>query len=172
MNSFIQLILNRRTCRAFSEKDVCESDVKQILDCALSAPSGMNLQTWSFIAIMNREKIQQLAQAARKALNRDENYNMYNPSVLILTTNDKESRFREVDNACAMENIYLSCEALGLGCVWINQLKDCYDVPEVRKILTELGVPENHGVYGSAAIGYKLQESSPKQIKATYKIVK
>ena len=71
-----------------------------------------------------------------------------------------------------MENIYLSCEALGLGCVWINQLKDCYDVPEVRKILTELGVPENHGVYGSAAIGYKLQESAPKQIKATYKIVK
>lgn len=172
MTSFIQLILNRRTCRAFSEKDVCKSDVKQILDCALSAPSGMNLQTWSFIAIMNREKIQQLAQAVRNALNRDENYNMYNPSVLILTTNDKESRFREVDNACAMENIYLSCEALGLGCVWINQLKDCYDVPEVRKILTELGVPENHGVYGSAAIGYKLQESSPKQIKATYKIVK
>lgn len=172
MNSFIQLILNRRTCRAFSEKDVYESDVKQILDCALSAPSGMNLQTWSFIAIMNREKIQQLAQAVRNALNRDENYNMYNPSVLILTTNDKESRFREVDNSCAMENIYLSCEALGLGCVWINQLKDCYDVPEVRKILTELGVPENHGVYGSAAIGYKLQESSPKQIKATYKIVK
>ena len=67
MNSFIQLILNRRTCRAFSEKDVCESDVKQILDCALSSPSGMNLQTWSFIAIMNREKIQQLAQAVKKA---------------------------------------------------------------------------------------------------------
>lgn len=171
MNEFINLILNRRSCRAFSEKDICEADVKQILDCALSAPTGMNLQTWSFIAIMNRKKIQKLADAVGKALNR-ENYNMYNPSVLILTTNDKESRFREVDNACAMQNIYLSCEALDLGCVWINQLKDCYDNPEVRAILDEFGVPKNHGVYGSAAIGYRNQEPSEKQIKATYKIVK
>ena len=123
MNELINLIKNRRTCRNFSKKEVSESAVKQILECALSAPSGMNYQTWSFVAIMNREKIQKLAKAVGKALNR-ENYNMYNPSVLILTTNDKESRFREVDNACAMENIYLSCEALGLGCVWINQLKD------------------------------------------------
>lgn len=171
MNELINLIKNRRTCRNFSEKEVSESDVKQILECALSAPTGMNLQTWSFVAIMNREKIQELAKAVGKALNR-ENYNMYNPSVLILTTNDKESRFREVDNACAMENIYLSCESLDLGCVWINQLKDCFDEPEVRAILDEFGVPKNHGIYGSAAIGYKVQETQPKEIKATYKIVK
>ena len=171
MNELINFIKNRRTCRNFSEKEVSEADVKQILECALSAPTGMNLQTWSFVAIMNREKIQKLAKAVGKALNR-ENYNMYNPSVLILTTNDKESRFREVDNACAMENIYLACEALGLGCVWINQLKDCFDEPEVRSILDELGVPKNHGVYGSAAIGYKTQETLPKEIKGTYKIVK
>jgi nitroreductase len=171
MNELINLIKNRRTCRNFSEKEVSESDVKQILECALSAPSGMNYQTWTFVAIMNREKIQKLAKAVGEALNR-ENYNMYNPSVLILTTNDKESRFREVDNACAMQNIYLSCEDLGLGCVWINQLKDCYDEPEVRAILDELGVPKNHGVYGSAAIGYKSQETLPKEIKGTFKIVK
>ena len=172
MNELINFIKNRRTCRNFSEKEVSESDVKQILDCALNAPSGMNYQTWTFIAIMNREKIQRLATVVRKSLNRDSGYNMYNPSVLILTTNDKESRFKEVDNACAMENIYLACEALGLGCVWINQLKDCFDEPEVRSILDELGVPKNHGVYGSAAIGYKTQETLPKEIKGTYKIVK
>ena len=75
-------------------------------------------------------------------------------------------------SACAMQNIYLSCEALGLGCVWINQLKDCFDEPEVRSILDEFGVPKNHGVYGSAAIGYKTQEAPSKEIKGTYKIVK
>ena len=172
MNELINFIKNRRTCRTFSEKEVSETDVKQILECALSAPSGMNYQTWTFVAIMNREKIQRLATAVRKALNRDAGYNMYNPSVLILTTNDKESRFKEVDNACAMENIYLASESLGLGCVWINQLKDCFDEPEVRAILDELGVPKNHGVYGSAAIGYKSQEAQPKPIKGTYTIIK
>ena len=171
MSELINLILKRRSCRAFSEKDVLESDVKQILECALSAPSGMNYQTWSFVAIMNREKIQKLAKAVGKALNR-ENYNMYNPSVLILTTNDKESRFREVDNACAMENIYLAANSFGLGCVWINQVKDCFDVPEVRQFLTDFGIPENHGVYGCAAIGYKAQEPAAKEIKGKGIIVK
>ena len=172
MSELINLILKRRSCRAFSEKDVLESDVKQILECALSAPSGMNYQTWSFVAIMNRDKIQRLAAAVGKALNRGAGYNMYNPSVLILTTNDKESRFREVDNACAMENIYLSCEALNLGCVWINQLLTCYDNPDVRKILDSFGIPQNHGVYGCAAIGYKAQEPAPKEIKGKACIVR
>jgi nitroreductase len=101
MNELINLIKNRRTCRNFSEKEVSESDVKQILECALSAPSGMNYQTWTFVAIMNREKIQRLAAAVGKALNRGAGYNMYNPSVLILTTNDKESRFNAFLTAVA-----------------------------------------------------------------------
>ena len=171
MNELINFIKNRRTCRNFSEKEVSESDVKQIIECALSAPSGMNYQTWTFVAIMNREKIQRLATAVRKALNRDAGYNMYNPSVLILTTNDKESRFKEVDNACAMENIYLAANSFGLGCVWINQVKDCFDVPEVRQFLTDFGIPENHGVYGCAAIGYPAGDPRPKEITAVAKIV-
>jgi nitroreductase len=91
--------------------------------------------------------------------------------VLIITSNDKESRFRDVDNACAMENIYLAASSMGLGCVWINQVKDCYDDVEVRKLLTEFGIPENHGVYGCAAIGYPAGEPREKQITAISKIV-
>lgn len=172
MNETIKTILTRRSCRAFSEKSVSENDVKEILNCALAAPSGMGLQTWHFTAVMNRKKIQQLARAVAKELERGEDYNMYNPDVLIITSNTKDSKFREVDNACAMTNIYLAAESLGLGCVWINQLLDCFDVPEVRKILDEFGVPQNHGVYGCAAIGYK-DGSVPreKQLKGTSTIV-
>lgn len=172
MNELINLILSRRSCRGFSRKTVSEENVKTILDCALAAPSGMGKQTWHFTAIMNREKIQKLASLVANALGRDTDYNMYNPDVLIITSNLKDSKFREVDNACAMENIYLACQALDLGCVWINQLLDCYDNPEVRALLNEFGVPENHGVFGCAAIGYK-EESVPreKEIKGTCHIL-
>lgn len=171
MNETIKTILARRSCRAFTEQAVSEADIRQILDCALSSASGMGEQTWQFTAVMNREKIQQLAKAVGKALERKE-YDMYNPDVLIITSNDKDSKYREVDNACAMQNIYVACEALGLGCVWINQLLTCYDDPDVRKILDSFGVPENHGVYGCAAIGYKAQEPAPKEIKGKACIVK
>jgi nitroreductase len=171
MNETIKTILARRSCRAFTEQAVSEADIRQILDCALSGASGMGEQTWQFTAVMNREKIQQLAKAVGNALGRD-GYDMYNPDVLIITSNDKDSKYREVDNACAMQNIYVASEALGLGCVWINQLLTCYDDPDVRKILDSFGVPENHGVYGCAAIGYKAQEPAPKEIKGKACIVK
>ncbi|MBQ2294223.1 MAG: nitroreductase family protein [Spirochaetales bacterium] len=171
MNETIKTILARRSCRAFTEQAVSEADIRQILDCALSSASGMGEQTWQFTAVMNREKIQQLAKAVGKALEREE-YDMYNPDVLIITSNDKDSKYREVDNACAMQNIYVACEALGLGCVWINQLLTCYDNPDVRKILDSFGIPQNHGVYGCAAIGYKAQEPAPKEIKGKACIVR
>lgn len=132
----------------------------------------MEWQTWQFTAVMNREKIQLLAKAVGKALGRDEGYDMYNPDVLIITSNEKDSKYREVDNACAMQNIYIASEALGLGCVWINQLLNCYDEPQVREILDSFGVPQNHGVYGCAAIGYKVQEPSTKEIKGKACIVR
>lgn len=155
MNEVIKAILERRSCRAFTKDAVKREDVETILDCALHAPSGMGKQTWQFTAVVNREKIQKLAKAVGRALGRDESYDMYDPAVLIITSNEKESKFREVDNACAMENIYLASEALGLGCVWINQVLGCYDEPAVREVLKEFGVPDGHGVYGRAAIGYK-----------------
>ena len=70
-----------------------------------------------------------------------------------------------------MENIYLASEALGLGCVWINQLKDCFDDPQVRALLNEFGIPENHGVYGCAAVGYRANRPSAKENKTVTKIV-
>lgn len=171
MNETIKTILARRSCRAFTDRAVSEADVRLLLDCALSSASGMGWQTWQFTAVMNREKIQLLAKAVGNALGREE-YDMYNPDVLIITSNEKDSKYREVDNACAIQNIYIASEALGLGCVWINQLLDCCDDPQVREILDSFGVPQNHGVYGCAAIGYKAQEPTQKEIKGKACIVK
>ncbi len=173
MNDKIDFILSRRSCRSFSSKKVSDNDVRTLLDCALNAPSGMNRQSWSFVALTDRTKIQKLSQAVAKALGRGSDYNFYNPDVFIITTNDKESAFRQVDNACAIQNIYLAAEALQLGCVWINQLNDCYDDKAVRALLTEFGIPENHGVYGCAAIGYPAEDFSPreKNITASARII-
>ena len=113
----------------------------------------MGRQTWQFTAITDRAKIQKLAKAVATALGLDSGYTMYNPAVLIITSNDKDSRFREVDNACAMDNIYLASEALGLGCVWINQVNDCFDNAGVRAVLKEFGVPDN-GHYASGKAPY------------------
>lgn len=154
MNQTIETMLKRRSTRSFQNRPLNQEDIKTIVDCALHAPSGMGRQTWKFTVIENREKIQKLAGAAGKALGR-EGYNMYDPEVLIIPSNQRDSSFGMEDNACAMENIYLAAEALGIGCVWINQLRTICDVPEIREILDEFHIPGDHVVYGLAALGYR-----------------
>ncbi len=154
MNQTIETILKRRSTRSFVKRPLDREELKMIVDCALHAPSGMGRQTWKFAIVENREKIQRLARAAGEALGR-EGYDMYDPEVLIIPSNEKDSPFGMEDNACAMENIYLAAESLGIGCVWINQLRTICDEPRIRGILNEFHIPENHVVYGLAALGYR-----------------
>ena len=153
-NEVIQNILTRCSVRAYDDRPVEREKIDTLLQCAVHAPSAMNRQTWHFSAVLNREKIAKLTVAVGKALG-NEKYDMYKPAAGITSW----------DNACALENIFLAAHSMGLGTVWINQLSDTCDVPEVRAVLTEFGVPENHKVFGIAAIGYAAAETPVKEKK-------
>lgn len=153
MNTVIDNLLTRRSVRAFEKKEISADILNQILETAIYAPSGMGRQTWQFTAVTDREKIQKLAALVEKELGR-EGYNMYEPEVIIIPSNERDNRFGIEDNACALENIFLAAHSFGIGSVWINQIRDICDLPSARSLLTEWGVPENHVVYGIAALGY------------------
>ena len=153
MNETMNTILTRRSTRKFLNRPIPEEELQQIIQAALHAPSGMGRQTWQFTAVKNRGKIQELAAVIRKVLDRD-GYDMYQPEVIIIPSNDRESPFGREDDACAMENMFLAAHSMGIGSVWINQLQGICDEPSVRQVLTSLGIPENHVVYGLAALGY------------------
>ncbi len=153
MNPVLTNILTRRSVRAFLDKEIPTEELHDILKAAQYAPSGMNRQTWQFTAVTNREKIQKLASVISAELNR-ENYDMFSPEVLIIPSNEADSKFGPEDNACAMENMFLAAWSYGIGSVWINQLRGICGRPAVRAILDEFGIPKNHVVYGMAALGY------------------
>ena len=162
MNETMNTILTRRSTRKFLNKPIPDEDLQQVIQAALHAPSGMGKQTWQFTVVKNREKIQELASVIRTVLNR-EGYDMYQPEVLVIPSNDRESPFGREDNACAMENIFLAAHSMGIGSVWINQLQGICDDPAVRQVLSSLGIPQGHGVYGMAALGYADDEKAEKE---------
>lgn len=157
MNEVMDNILTRRSVRAFNDQDIPREDLDQILQAALYAPSGMNKQTWQFTAIVNRDKIQNLAKLIGESLER-KGYNFYNPSVIVLASNERESKWAKEDNACALQNMFLAAHSFGIGSVWINQLQNICDESEIRKYLQEVGIPDDHLVYGVAALGYAATE--------------
>ena len=157
MNLVIKNLLTRRSVREFSDKHIDSSQLKEILETAIYAPSGMNMQTWQFTAVTDRNKIQALATVVGEKLGRTD-YDFYNPAVLVIPSNERESRWGVEDNACALQNIFLAAHSMGIGSVWINQLRTICDEPEIRAILKGWEIPDNHIVYGIAALGYPTKQ--------------
>ena len=164
-NAVLDNILTRRSCRAYTDRPVSKEDLDTILKAAIYAPSGMSRQSWQFTVIRKKENIQELAKVVRETLNRPERYNFYDPDVIILASNEKDNTNGLADCACAMENMFLMAQELGIGSCWINQLGQTCDDPDVRAFLTKLGVPESHKVYGCAALGYAPADAPVKEKK-------
>lgn len=160
MNEVLQNILTRRSVRDFKAEQIKDEELDLILQAGIYAPSGMNKQSWQFTVVQNKGKIELLAKVIREVLGRDAGYNFYAPPTLIMLSNDKDNTNGLADCACALENIFLMANSLGIGSCWINQLKSICDEKEVREVLTNLDIPQNHIVWGIAAIGYPA--STPK----------
>lgn len=153
MNAAMENILTRRSVRAFVEKEIPREELEQIAKAAIYAPSGQNKQTWKITVVTDRAKIQGLAKAVGEKLGR-EGYDKYSPQVLVIPSNARDNHHSQDDNACAMENIMLAAHSFGIGSVWINQVRDVCDSPEVRSILKEWEIPDSHVIFGIAALGY------------------
>ncbi len=154
MNEVLQNILTRRSVRAFKEEQLKDEELDLILQAGVNAPSGMNKQSWQFTVVQSKEKMEQLAKVVREALKRDAGYNFYAPPTLIMLSNDRENTNGLADCSCALENIFLMANSLGIGSCWVNQLKNICDEKEVREVLNSFEILENHIVWGMAALGY------------------
>lgn len=154
MNEVLNNILTRRSIRAFKKEQIKDDELEMILKAGIYAPSGMNRQSWQFTVVQNKEKIEALAKVVREELGRDEGYNFYAPPTLIMLSNERDNINGLADCSCALENIFLMANSLGIGSCWINQLKTICDNKKVRDLLNEFEIPENHIVWGMASIGY------------------
>ena len=89
----------------------------------------------------------------------------YHAPTLVIVSNEPTQWWAPMDCACALENIFLAARSLGIGSCWINQVGQTCDDPGVRAVLTRLGVPAGHKVYGCAALGYEPADAPVKEKK-------
>lgn len=186
MNEVIQNILTRRSIRTYKENQISDADLNTVLEAAQFAPTGMSKQGWHFTAVQNKEKIENLISAIKEAMlklpieqlrkmGENPNYNpFYNAPTLVITAYDKTLASKESDCAAALQNMLLAAHALNLGSCWIHILAITGEDTKVRSILTELGVPEDYSVFGTAVLGYNSKEepkAAPRK-EGTFNIVK
>lgn len=173
-----EAIMTRRSTRQFKDIPVEEEKLDQILQAGRYAPSGGNSQSVHFLVIENKEVLNTLADMVQREFAKMEvTENMYrsmansilrskaggyvfhyNAPVLILTANQKSYSNNIADCSCALENMYLEANELGLGSCWINQLKWLNEDEGLLNLFRSLGLKESEHIYGALAVGYALSE--------------
>jgi len=152
---FFEVIKKRRSIRSFQrDQPVSESDLKKILETAITAPSAGNRQSWDFIIITKEETKKELVRAA---LGQD--FIARAPVVIVVCANIGRSaavygrRGRDLyciqDTAAAIQNMLLTITALGYGACWVGAFQEAavssiLNIPEgVRPVaIIPIGVPK------------------------------
>ncbi len=57
----IGIAYRRRSVRKFTDEPVSDATLQQLIDAAIHAPSGKNMQNWHFVVIRNKAVIHQMA---------------------------------------------------------------------------------------------------------------
>lgn len=156
MNPTVRTIISRRSIRKFTDEDIPKDVLNMVLKCGYYAPSGHNMQSWRFTVIEKGEDIKALKEATELAAseNKVHFYGWENPKTLILISNDERNEDGCQDASCAAENMMLAATSFGLGSVWLNPLMKLRKVVPVKEILDGFGIPENHVVWATIALGY------------------
>lgn len=191
-NEVTDCIRSRRSTRSFLEQQIKDEELEILLEAAIWAPSGGNNQSWLFTAVQNKEallKINELLKegfqhwipdddypaklGAKAAAQKKDCHFFYHAPTLIIASNRPNYENAMADCSLALENLFLAAHSLGLGSCYINQLHWLRNDSGLRDYLFELGIPKEHTICSSAAVGYIARESSaPPRKDGTIRIVK
>ena len=115
--------------RAFTEEEVSEHEIKELLEAARLAPSAGNIQPWSFVVVRDHDTKRRLAEAALNQF-----FIEKAPVVVVVLADWNRSKQRYgsrgvnlyciQDTAAAVENMLLAAVALGLGACWVGAFQE------------------------------------------------
>ena len=137
-----QAILNRRSCRKFSNKDVPKELIEKLILAGRSAPTGLNRQKLKFYIILNDiKRIHSISEKVFANLTKDgkkrdwiddfrkqyeiDDVIFYDaPCIIAIVINkeetERERNIRNMEGGCAVGNILTMATSLGLGTVPIG----------------------------------------------------
>ena len=150
----IDCIRGRRSVRKYKEDEISKTDIIELLDAAIQAPSSGNVQDWEFVVVQDEGIKKQLQEASLE----QEFISKARAAIVVCSDLERvEARYGErgknlysVQNtAAAAQNLMLAAWDRGLGTCWVGafneqKVKDILILPtNVRPLaIITLGYPE------------------------------
>ena len=169
-NPTLESIAARTSVRSFTDRKVTDAQMEAMLRAAMAAPTGMNVQPWSFVVLTDKSRYEEIFKG---------NFNLRifksAPAVVVFCADTTVTRaprnnpdaapvtrpngtWRDDMGACT-ENFLVAAASLGLGTVWTAS----YPYPDRYLPIKEaLGLPATVVPYCVVAVGYPAKEVTPK----------
>lgn len=141
-------ISQRKSVRKYSDRNVAEDVLRQVLEAGRIAPSAGNRQDWKFVVVRDRETRQKLAVAAKGQMFLEQA-----PVVIVGCAIEPTYVMMcgqpagILDVSIAFSFMMLEATELGLGTCWIG----AFDEAAVKKILN---VPDPVRVVAMTPLGF------------------
>jgi nitroreductase len=156
--NLMSLICQRRSRRIFIGTPLTDSEKAAICRAAQYAPSSCNRQTLHLIFVEEPE----LKGFVASTIPGGHQFFSQAPCILLIISDAGDYRYPEdrmvpfIEGAAAVQNIYLLCETMGLGCCW-GSYTSFGSVARENEVRNRLKIPDTHVIVASLAIGKSSQ---------------
>jgi nitroreductase len=162
---FFDVVLRRRSVRAYRKKDIPDEILLRILESARLAPSASNLQPWKFIIIKDEKNRREIAKICKEKM-----WIADAPVIIAGVATNPDYRMGsgqpacQIDIATAFAQMSLTAINDSLGVCWIGS----FDMETAKRFLR---IPEKYPLIGFLTIGYPAETPGPKERKALEDII-
>ena len=146
-------LLIRRSVRRYSDRQVPDELLDQVLEAGLYAPTGMNTQNIYMVAVRDKETRDRMMKLNAAVMGRDGDP-FYGAPCVIVVLGDA-SGYPVVENgSLVLGNLMNAAHAVGLGSCWIHRAKQTFETEEGKELLRKWGLPDTLVGIGNCILGY------------------
>lgn len=158
----LETLLNRRSIRAYTDRQVDEKTLNAVLEAGLYAPSAKNRQMTVMVAVRDRKTRDTLSRLNAQVLGTESDPFYGAPCVIVVLSDPLNPCWVE-DGSLVMGNLLNAAQELGLGGCWINRAREVFDTEEGKALLRAWGLPETLKGIGNCILGYAAESPAPKK---------
>ena len=146
-----------------------ESELEQILEAGVFAPTGMGMQSPKIVVVQDKETIEELSKMNAKIMGVTSDPFYGAPTVLIVLADKNRSTYLE-DGSLVMGNLMNAAHAVGVASCWIHRAKEEFESEEGKALLKKWGIEGDYAGIGHCILGYAAEggEAPAKPRKEDY----
>lgn len=150
----INVLNERRSVRSFSNKDISDDILNEIVKTGLYAPSAMGRQETKMLVVKNKDLVKELSRLNANVMGRSDDP-FYNANVVVVVFSNSDDKNYIQNGSLVMMNLMNAAYALNVDSIWINRAYEMFNSEEGLRIKEKYNIPNSYVGVGNCCLGYR-----------------